>query len=135
MFWPRMHAEIIEAVRRCETCQLTQPQQQRQPLMTHPIPVHPWQCVASDCFELNSKHFVVLVDIYLDFVEVSQLPDLSGNSLIKVLKPIFTAHGAPAAMKTDNATNCTSSDLRRFWKSWDIEHITSINRTDGLKRQ
>ena len=125
MFWLRMHAEITEAVRRCETCQLTQPQQQRQPLMTHLILVHLWQCVASECFELNSKHFAVLVDIYSDFVEVSQLPDLSGNSLIKVLKPIFAAHGAPAAMRTDNATNYTSSDFRRFLKSWDIEHITS----------
>ena len=125
MFWSRIRAEITQAVRRCETCQLTQQQQQRQPLMTHPIPVHPWQCVASDCFELNSKHLVVLVNLYSDFVEVSQLPDLSGNSLIKVLKPIFAAHGAPAAMLTDNATNYTSSDFRRFLKSWDIEHRTS----------
>ena len=28
MFWPRMHVEITEAVQHCETCQLTQPQQQ-----------------------------------------------------------------------------------------------------------
>ena len=28
MFWPRMHAEITEAVRHCETCQLAQLQQQ-----------------------------------------------------------------------------------------------------------
>ena len=125
MFWSRMHTEITEAVRGCESYQLTQPQQQRQPLMTQLIPVHPWQCVASDCFELNSKHFVLLVDIYSDFVEVSQLPNLSGNSFIKVLKPIFAAHGTPEAIITDNATNYTSSDFCRFLKSWDIEHITS----------
>ena len=134
MFWPRMHAEITKAVRRCGTCQVTQPQQQRQPLMTHPIPVHPWQCVASDCFEPNSKHFVVLVDIYSDFVEVSQLPDQSGNSLIKVLKPIFPAHGAPAAMIIDNATNYTSSDFHRFLKSWDIEHLTSSPSPPSIER-
>ena len=120
-----MHAEITKAVQRCETCQLTQLQQQRQPLMTHPIPVHPWQCVTSDCFQLNSKHFGVLVDIYSDFMEGSKLPDLSGISFIKVLKPIFAAHGAPAAMIIDNGTNYTNSDFSRCLKSWDIEHITS----------
>ena len=73
MFWPRMHAEITEAVRRCETCQLAQPQQQRQPLMSYPIPSHPWQLVASDCFEINGRQYVVLVDICSDFIELGQL--------------------------------------------------------------
>ena len=71
MFWPRMHAEITEAVRRCETCQLAQPQQQGQPLMSSPIPTHPWQFVACDCFEINGRHYVVLVDIYSDFIGLS----------------------------------------------------------------
>ena len=125
MYWPRMHADITETVRRCEICQQTQPQQQKQPLMTHPIPTHPWQCVASDCFEINSRHFVVLVDIYSDFVEIGQLPDLSSSSLIKVIKPIFATHGAPAVLITDNATNYTGIDFRKFMESWEIQHHTS----------
>ena len=125
MFWPRMHAEITEAVRRCETCQPAQPQQQRQPLMSYPIPTHQWQLVASDCFEINGRHYVVLVDIYSDFIELSQLPDLSSNALIKAIKPVFAKHGAPATLITDNGTNFISSEFRRFLKSWDINHITS----------
>ena len=125
MFWPRMHVEIAEAVRRCETCQLAQPQQQRQPLMSYPIPTHPWQLVASDCFEINGRHYVVLVDIYPDFIELSQLPDLSSNALIKAIKPVFATHGAPATLITDNGTNFISSEFRRFQKSWDVNHITS----------
>ena len=123
MFWPRMHAEITEAVWGSETCQLTQPQQQ--PLMSYPIPTHPWQLVASDCFEITDRHYVVLVDIYSDFIELSQLPDLSSNALIKVIKPVFATHGVPATLITDNGTNFISSEFRRFLKSWDVNHIAS----------
>ena len=126
MFWPRMHAEITEAVRRCETCQLAQPQQQRQPLMSYPIPTHPWQLVTSNCFEINGRHYVVLVDIYSDFIELSQLPDLSSNALIKAIKPVFATHGAPTTLIADNGTNFISSKFRRFLKSWDVNQITSI---------
>ena len=122
MFWPRMHAEITEAVRRCETCQLAQPQQQ--PLMSYPIQTHPWQFVASDCFEINGRHYVVLVDIYSDFIELSQLSDLSSNALIKTIKPVFATHSAPTILITDNGTNFISSEFRRFLKSWDVNYTT-----------
>ena len=128
MFWPRMHAEITEAVPRCETCQLAQPQQQRQPLMSYPILTHPWQFVASDCFEINGRHYVVLVDIYSDFIELSQLLDLNSKALIKAIRPVFATHGAPATLITDNGTNFISSEFRRFQKSWDVNHITSSPR-------
>ena len=125
MFWPRMHAEITEVVRRCETCQLAQPQQQRQPLMSYPILTPTWQFVASDCFEINGRYYVVLVDIYSDFIELSQLPDLNSNALIKAIKPVFATHSAPAIPITDNGTNFIISEFCRFLKSWDVNHITS----------
>ena len=93
--------------------------------MSYPIPTHPWQLVASDCFEINGRHYVVLVDIYSDFIELSQLPDLSSNALIKAIKPVFATRGAPATLITDNGTNFISSKFRRFLKSWDVNHITS----------
>ena len=125
IFWPRMHAEITEAIRRCEICQLAQPQQQRQPLRSYPISIHPWQFVANNCFEINGRHYVVLVDIYSDFIELSQLPDLNSNALIKAIKPVFATHDAPATLIADNGTNFISSEFRRFLKSLDVNHITS----------
>ena len=93
--------------------------------MSHPIPTHPWQFVARDCFEINGRHYVVLVDIYSDFIELSQLPDPNSNALIKAIKPVFATHGVPATLITDNGTNFISSEFRRFLKSWDVNHITS----------
>ena len=85
----------------------------------------PMQFVASDCFEINGRHYVVLVDIYSDFIELSQLPDLNSNTLIKAIKPVFATHSAPANLITDNGTNFISSEFCRFLKSCDVNHITS----------
>ena len=93
--------------------------------MSYPIPTHPWQFVASDCFEINARHYVVLVDIFSDFIELSQLPDFNSNALIKAIKPVFATHGTPATLITDNGANFISSEFRRFLKSWDVNHITS----------
>ena len=53
------------------------------------------------------------------------IPDLSNNTLIKAIKPVFATHGAPATLIADNGTNFISSEFRRFLKSWDVNHITS----------
>ena len=81
--------------------------------------------MASDCLEINGRHYVGLVDIYSDFIELSQLPDLNSNALIKAIKPVFATHGAPVTLITDNGINFISSEFRRFLKSWDVNHITS----------
>ena len=52
MYWPRMSADLTEAVQRCETRQQRKPALPREPLMTYPIPSLPWKIVASDCFEI-----------------------------------------------------------------------------------
>ena len=93
--------------------------------MSYPILTHSWQFVASDCFEINGRHYVVLVDIYSDFIEQSQLPDLNSNALIKAIKPVFATHDAPVILITDNGINFISSEFCRFLKSWDVHHITS----------
>ena len=82
MFWPRMNAEITEAVQQCDACQEAQPAQQNEPLMTYPLPKCPWEIVASDCFSFHGGKYVVFVDTYSDYIEVSELEDLTAETLI-----------------------------------------------------
>lgn len=125
MYWPRMTAELTEAVTLCKTCQESNPSNQKEPMMTHPIPQLPWQSTASDCFEVNGEHYVVIVDLYSDYIELAELTDLSSATLIKQIKPIFATHGTPATLITDNGTNYTSKEFKDFTKEWDIHHVTS----------
>lgn len=60
MFWPHMHTDLIETVKRCRTCQEERGAQQREPMKSRPIPTLPWQSVASDCCVVNNKSYMVI---------------------------------------------------------------------------
>jgi hypothetical protein len=80
-------------------------------MTTHPIPEQP---VASDCFEIQGEHDIVLVYLYSDYIEVTDLFDMSTRSVIQQLKPIFATHGTPAVLITDNGSNYSSKEFRGF---------------------
>ena len=125
MYWPRMTADLTEAVQRCNTCQESKPALHKEPMMTYPIPKQPWQVVASDCFEREGQHYLVLVDLYSDYIDVSQLPSLTTATLIKQLKQAFATHGVPAVLITDNGTNYDSHEFSKFVTAWEFSHVTS----------
>jgi hypothetical protein len=76
MYWPRMHTDLVDAVQRCEICQEASPAQTKEPLMTYPLPTAPWQSVCVDCMEVQGVHYGVIVDVYSDYLDVFELPDL-----------------------------------------------------------
>lgn len=125
MYWPRMTAELTEIVRQCNTCQETQQAAQKEPMMTYPIPLLPWQSVASDCLEVKGQYYVVITDLYSDYIALAELPNLTTATLIKQMKPIFATHGTPAVLITDNGPNYASQEFKSFTEEWDIQHITS----------
>ncbi|XP_048586621.1 uncharacterized protein K02A2.6-like [Nematostella vectensis] len=124
MYWPDMSADLTEAVQRCSTCQEMQPAPQKEPMMTHSIPQVPWQVAASDCLEMQGEHYLVLEDLYSDYIELVQLQDMSSKTLIKQMKPIFATHGTPAVLISDNGTSYSSQEFREFTKAWEIYHVT-----------
>ena len=67
--------------------------QPREMLIPHEIPKHPWMKVATDLFELNDKDYVIVIDYYSKFVEVTRLYNTLSRSVVKALKKIFTIHG------------------------------------------
>ena len=68
MFWPRMHSELVETVKRCQTCQEHAVEQQQEPMMTYPLPTYPWQVVTANYFEINQNRYCVLADTYSDYI-------------------------------------------------------------------
>ena len=117
MYWPRMTADLTEAVQKCPICQEAQPAQRKEPMMSHPIPTYPWQALASDCFVVGRQHYVVLVDLYSDYIDIAPLTDLSTECLVQQIKPMFATHGIPAVLITDNGSNYSSEEFRDFVKT------------------
>ncbi|CAK1587161.1 unnamed protein product [Parnassius mnemosyne] len=135
MWWPGMSADITCVVQGCDTCQRHQAAAPRQPLAPHPVPTLPWEHLAADIFEFGGKQYLLIVDYYSKFVEISLLTNLQSKTVINVMKGIFSRFGIPKKIVTDNGTQFTSDDFKIFSKAWGFEHVTSsphYPRSNGL---
>ena len=94
-------------------------------MMTYPIPSLPWQVVASDCFECEGQHYLVLADLYSEYIEIKKLRALSTSTLIEQLKHVFAIQGIPVSLISDNGPNYASVEFSKFAKAWDLQHLTS----------
>ena len=58
-------------------------------------------------------------------MEVEYLKDTSSSTVIKKLKKIFSCHGIPQKLCSDNGPEFKSKEFQRFAMQWDIKHKTS----------
>ena len=125
VFSPSMNAEVKEAVTNCSICAEFQAKQQKQPMQSHEIPDRPWSRLSSDLFTLHNKEYIVLVDSYSDYVEVSELKVTTSTALVEFYKEQFSRHGIPDILMTDNGSQYTSREFTEFTREWEFKHLTS----------
>ena len=94
-------------------------------MIPHDVPDAPWVKVASDLFTLNNRDYVLLVDFHSTFIAVSRLEDTKSSTVIKAIKNIFSIHGIPKILFSDNGPQYVSKEFRNFNSTWDIEHDSS----------
>lgn len=66
------------------------------------MPDRPWQVVGCDLMEVQGKHYLVLVDYYSRFPELSPLTTLSATAVISACREMFARHGIPEKVISDN---------------------------------
>ena len=64
MYWPRMNAEIDDYISKCGVCLQHRNSQQKESLISHDVPVGPWEKVGSDLFHCLGQNYLLLVDYY-----------------------------------------------------------------------
>jgi hypothetical protein len=89
------------------------------------VPEGPWQKVGADIFTLNSKDYLIIVDYFSLYIEVSLLSSTNSKAIINAMKAAFSRHGTPLGLFTDNAANLVSEEMQRFAGEWDFVHETS----------
>ncbi len=125
MFWPRMNSNIEDLVSRCAKCMEMRCSQAKEPLMPHEVPERPWGIVASDLFYMNECTYLVIVDYYSRFAEISLLKNSTSKEVIMQCKSIFARHGIPVWFKSDNGPCYSSREFAEFAEKWGFAHITS----------
>ena len=67
--------------------------------MTSQLPEYPWQTVGTDLFEI---HYLLIVDYFSRYPEVIQLTSTTSTAVIRTLKSVFSRHGIPETVRSDN---------------------------------
>ena len=91
---------------------------------SHDIPSRPWQKIGSDLFDWNGKPHLIVVDYYSRYPEVAELGDTKAQTIINKTKSIFSRHGIPETVVSDNGPQYSSEEYRYFAKDYNFCHNT-----------
>ena len=127
VWWPGILEQLTEVVAKCPKC-MRDASQTREPLMPTPLPTYPWQVIGSDLFMLNVSTYLLVVEYYSRFPEVTKLPSTVSGSVILVLKTLFVRYRIPEVLCSDNGPQYSSDKFTQFMQSYGVRHITSSPR-------
>ena len=65
VYWPNIDNDIENATRNCETCIKHLPSQQPEPFRARPPATRPFEQIHADLGDVNSRHFLVMVDNFI----------------------------------------------------------------------
>ena len=136
VYWPGMNEDISKMISQCSECQETSRRQSREPLQIRDTPKRPWQHIATDLFELQREHYLLIIDYYSKYPFVYKMNNAcTSTNVINILKKLFAEQGVPETLMSDNGRQYSSTEFAEFTKSWNFKHITSSPynpRSNGL---
>ena len=109
----------------CRHCLQKQPSQASEPLLPSALPDRPFQKVGIDICEFRNKHYLVQVDYYSRYIDVTYLPSLTSATVVGKLKNCFSHHGVPETVVSDNGAQFSSAEYGTFADRWSFSHVTS----------
>jgi len=124
VWWPGLSRQIYDMISNCRKC-IEHRSNPREPLIPTAVPDRPWQTVGTDLLYLKGKPYLVAVDYFSKFVEVSLLASETSQETIRALKSIFARHGIPETLRSDNGPQYSSGEFAKFAKEWEFQHVTS----------
>ena len=124
VWWPGISQHLAEKVKNCVEC--TENQIQRsEPMLPTPLPELPWQKVGTDLFQWKNSHYLIMVDYYSRYIELSKLNQLTADTIITHTKSLFARHGIPEVVYSDNGPQFSSEAYKQFALTYQFKHITS----------
>ena len=124
VYWPKMYEAIEYEVKKCSVCNKYSLQNQKEPMLPHPVPNRPWEKLGADYFTLAGKDYLLVVDYFSKFPEVIQMDSKTAEATITTMKDIFARHGIPNTVVADNMP-FNSRPFKQFAKDWNFAITTS----------
>eukprot|EP00731_Ephydatia_muelleri_P009037 Em0004g1375a len=99
-----------------------------EPLMMSKLPDLPWQKVATDLFSWKGSQYLLIIDYFSRYVELSKLSATTSQDVINHMKSIFARHGIPNEVVSDNGPQFSSNVFHSFAGEYGFVHTTSSLR-------
>ncbi len=125
VWFPGIDYQVEQKIKRCRECQANTDKQSFEPLRPTKMPKGPWQEVAGDFFgsmEDGTYWFVNYCE-YSRWASVHHIKRLNLDTVVPVLKELFSVFGVPLIYKTDNGSPFQSYLFTEFSKEWGFKHL------------
>ena len=136
LWFPGLDKMVEDKVSSCLPCQATVDTKHRDPLKPNTAPTEPWSRLVCDHWgpnPLDGKHILVVIDALTRYPEVVVVRGTSAEDNIHAFSDIFTRHGYPEHLHSDNGPPFNGNDshlLQQYFKSVDVKHVTNRSALD-----
>ena len=98
----------------------------RETAQPHDIPSRAWEVVGTDLLNCNNHEYLIIADYYSKFPIISKMNGLTtSNMVISTMKQIFSEHGIPSRVVSDNGPQYSTEAFKEFAQQWQFDHIIS----------
>ena len=127
-WWKGLDKDIEVLAKSCHRCQANQSNPTVAPLHPWIWPDAPWKRVHVDLAGPFLGHmFFVAVDAHSKWPEVEVMSTTTSGKTIEVLRSMFTRHGLPEQLVSDNGPQFTATEFEQFLKGNRIKHISWVH--------
>ena len=124
VWWPGMDVELESKVKTCGACQANQKSPPQAPLHPWEWPSKPWSRLHIDfAGPFLGRTFLIVVDAHSKWLEVTPVSSTSSQQVVRVLRNLFSTHGLPDVIVSDNGTAFTCVEFETFMKRNGIRHV------------
>lgn len=85
----------------------------------------PWQTLGVNLFTLKGHTYLLMVDYFSRYVEITLLSPTRSEDVVVHLKSMFSRHGICNYLRSDNGPQFAGSHFKSFAAEYGFEHITS----------
>ncbi|XP_058448351.1 uncharacterized protein K02A2.6-like [Malaya genurostris] len=124
VYWPGIDEQIAQVVRSCNKCAEAAKTNSKTKLESWPLPQQPWQRVHCDfAGPVDGIYYLIVVDAYSRWPEVIPTKRITTAATLTMFREIFSRHGMPETLITDNGTQFTSENFESYCTNNGILHL------------
>ncbi|KAJ8892259.1 hypothetical protein PR048_004839 [Dryococelus australis] len=102
MYLPGWAQDMRKLIKQCRVYEKYAPKNKRHKYHSREISRLPFERVAVDILEYGGKSYMVLIDAYSKWVEITPLRGKTPQDVIEACKTLFAIHGDPQILSSDN---------------------------------